>query len=80
MIRSELAPDSLPTNEDGKVPEEEIDLIDEIEPFAAGTTEEIRLDLEAGSYVLICNIVEFPPNEEPESLYLQGMYTSFTVE
>jgi uncharacterized cupredoxin-like copper-binding protein len=80
VIRSDLAPDALPTDEDGKVPEEEIDLIDEIEPFAAGTTEEMTLDLEAGSYVLICNIVELLPGEEPESHYLQGMHTAFTVE
>jgi len=80
VIRTDLAPDALPTDDDGKVPEEEIDLIDEIEPFAAGTTEEITLNLDAGSYVLICNIVELVPGEEPESHYVQGMRTSFTVE
>jgi uncharacterized cupredoxin-like copper-binding protein len=80
VIRTDLAPDALPTGDDGKVPEEEIDIIDEIEPFAAGTTEEITLNLEAGSYVLICNIVETVPGEEPESHYVNGMRTGFTVE
>lgn len=79
IIRSDLAPAQLPTDDDGKVPEDDIDLIDEIEPFAAGSTEEITVDLDAGSYVLICNIVEFE-EEEPESHYLNGMYTGFTVE
>ena len=80
VIRSDLAADALPTDEDGKVPEDQIDLIDEIEPFGAGTTEEITLNLEAGNYVLICNIVELIPDEEPESHYLEGMRTSFSVE
>jgi len=80
VIRTDLAADALPTDDDGKVPEEEIDLIDEVEPFAPGTTEEITLNLDAGSYVLICNIVELVPGEEPESHYRQGMRTSFTVE
>jgi uncharacterized cupredoxin-like copper-binding protein len=80
VIRSDLAADALPTDDDGKVPEDEIDLLEEIEPFAAGTTEELTLNLEAGSYVLICNIVELVPGEEPESHYGEGMRTSFTVE
>ena len=80
VIRSDLAPDALPVDDEGRVPEDEVDIIDEIEPFAAGTTEEMTVDLEAGSYVLICNIVELPPGEEPESHYLNGMFTGFTVE
>jgi uncharacterized cupredoxin-like copper-binding protein len=80
VIRSDLAPDALPVDDEGRVPEDEVDIIDEIEPFAADSTEEITLDLEAGSYVLICNIVELPPGEEPESHYENGMFTAFTVE
>ena len=80
IIRSDAAPDALPVDEDGKVPEEEVDLVDEIEPFGAGTTEELTVNLDAGSYVLICNIVEFPPDEEPESHYINGMRVAFTVE
>jgi uncharacterized cupredoxin-like copper-binding protein len=80
VIRSDLAPDALPVDADGKVPEDEIELVDEIEPFGADTTEDLTLDLQPGNYVLICNIVEFPPDEEPESHYLNGMRAAFTVE
>lgn len=79
IIQSDLEPGALPTDEDGSVPEDEVDLIDEIEPFAVGETEEITVDLEAGSYVLICNIVE-EEEGETESHYQLGMRTAFTVE
>jgi len=79
IIKSDLEPDALPTAEDGSVPEDEVDLIDEIEPFAVGDTEEITVDLEPGSYVLICNIVE-EEDGETEAHYQLGMRTAFTVE
>jgi len=37
------------------------------------------VDLKAGGYILICNIVEKVPGEPVESHYLQGMRTSFVV-
>jgi uncharacterized cupredoxin-like copper-binding protein len=80
VIRSDLAPDALPVDEDGKVIEDEVDAVDEIEAFGAGTTEDLTVNLEPGSYVLICNITEFLPGEEPESHYQNGMRTAFTVE
>lgn len=79
VIKTDAAPDALPV-EEGKVAEDEVDIIDEIEPFGAGTTEELTLNLEAGKYLLICNIVELLPGEEPESHYQNGMVTAFTVE
>jgi uncharacterized cupredoxin-like copper-binding protein len=79
VIKSDLAPDALPV-EDGKVPEDEVDFIDEIEPFAVGSTGSITLDLEAGSYVLICNIVEVEADGKIESHYEEGMRAAFTVE
>jgi hypothetical protein len=38
------------------------------------------VDLESGSYVLICNIVEKEEGGEVESHYQNGMRTEFTVE
>ena len=81
VIKSDLAPDALPET-DGKVPEEDVDLIGEIEPFSPGSKASTVLELEPGNYVLICNIVNeegHGEHDEP-SHYLQGMYTTFTVE
>jgi hypothetical protein len=78
IIRSDLIPDALPVVS-GKVDEERVAIIDEIEPFAAGTTERKTFDLEAGKHVLICNIVEQVPGEPVESHYQNGMRTAFIV-
>jgi hypothetical protein len=82
VIKTDLVPDALPTAEDGSVDEtgEGIDeVIGEIEDIAVGSTETLKTDLEAGSYVLICNIVE---EEGGDTLvhYALGMRTGFTVE
>ncbi len=70
VVRSDLAEGALPVA-DGRVVESEIDIAGEVEEFAAGTTESATFTLEAGSYVLICNI---------PAHYTQGMHTAFTVE
>jgi uncharacterized cupredoxin-like copper-binding protein len=81
VIKTDLAPDALPTAEDGSVDEtgEGIEVIGEIEDLATGSTETLNVDLDAGSYVLICNIVE---EEGGDTLvhYALGMRTGFTVE
>ena len=79
VIKSDLAPDALPV-EDGKVPEDQVDFIDEIEPFAVDSTGSITLDLEAGSYILICNVAEVEADGEVESHYQEGMHAAFTVQ
>ncbi len=78
VIKTDLAADALPTV-DGRVPEDEVDLLAEIEPFAVGATGSLTLDLEAGSYVLICNIAE-EEEGELESHYELGMRAPLTVE
>ena len=64
---------------DGRVPEDEVDIAGEIEPYLPGTTASIELDLEPGRYVLICTIAEVEEGEL-ESHYLLGMRAAFTVE
>lgn len=78
VIRTDLAPDALPVVE-GKVDEEQVDVIGEIEEFAPGQTESATFDLEPGNYVLICNITEVGENGEIESHYQLGMRTAFEV-
>lgn len=78
VIRTDLEAEALPVVE-GRVPEEDIDLVDEIEPFAPGSRASITLDLEPGSYVFICNIAEMEDGAL-ESHYQEGMRAAFTVE
>jgi len=79
VIRTDLAPDALPTNADGSVDEggEGVEAINEIEEFPVGETQSMTLNLEAGSYVLICNIYDA---DEQEAHYQEGMRLAFTVE
>jgi hypothetical protein len=78
IIRTDLSPTSLPVV-DGKVDEERVEIVDEIEPFAAGSTESKTVELSAGRYVLICNIVERVPGQPVESHYEKGMRAAFLV-
>lgn len=78
IIKTDLPASSLPTIE-GKVDETKVNLIDEIEPFAAGASESVKVKLSPGKYVFICNIVERVPGQPVESHYLQGMATAFVV-
>lgn len=72
VIDTDLAPDELPQSE-GEVDEEaeDLEVVDEIDTVSPGGTEVLSAELEAGEYVLICNIVGH---------YDSGMHTSLTVE
>ncbi len=69
-IKTDLAADALPTA-NAQVDEAQLDVVASIPDFAAGETQEVSADLEAGSYVLICNV----PGH-----YDLGMRAAFTVE
>ena len=72
VIATDLAADSLPVIEDEFIVDEEaVDVLATTADLDAGGTEEVSLDLAAGSYVLICNI---------PSHYESGMFTAFTVQ
>lgn len=81
VFATDLAPDKLPTAPDGSVDEtgEGVELIDEIEDIAVDATPTLTVTLDAGSYVLICNIVE---EEGADTIvhYQQGMRVGFTAE
>jgi uncharacterized cupredoxin-like copper-binding protein len=72
VFQTDLAPEDLPLADDGTVDEEGEGLtsVDEIEDIAPGDTPTLEVSLDAGSYVLICNI----PGH-----YGQGMHAGFTV-
>jgi uncharacterized cupredoxin-like copper-binding protein len=79
VFLTDLAPDALPTNEDGSVDEEGegLELQGEIEDIAVDDTQSLTVDLTAGNYVLICNIYDA---DEQEAHYQEGMRVAFTVE
>jgi uncharacterized cupredoxin-like copper-binding protein len=79
ILKTDLEPDALPTADDGSVDEagEGIEVIDEIEDIPVGETQSLTVDLEAGGYVLICNIYD---ETENEAHYAEGMLAAFTVE
>jgi uncharacterized cupredoxin-like copper-binding protein len=72
VVKTDLAPDKLPTDENGDVDEEGdgITAVDEIEDIAKGDSPKLEVDLEAGDYVVFCNL----PGH-----YRQGMHATFTA-
>lgn len=70
IIKTDLAADELPTDSTGAVIEDEVEAIDEVEDVAPGSSVSLSVNLEAGSYVLVCNL----PGH-----YAAGMSAAFTV-
>jgi uncharacterized cupredoxin-like copper-binding protein len=79
VIKTDLAPTELPVDDMGVVDEKGagIEPVDEIEDIPVGDTPSLTVDLEAGNYVLICNIYS---EDEQEAHYSEGMRIGFTVE
>ncbi len=75
------SPEELPLDEDEAVDEEALPeggFIGEIEGFPAGDLCNGVFDLDPGSYVLFCNIVE-EEDGEVENHFQLGMHTTFSV-
>jgi uncharacterized cupredoxin-like copper-binding protein len=77
VIKTELDPASLPVKADGSADESAVDVIGEIEEddLLAGASSSLTVDLEAGTYALICNVVE----DSGVSHYAEDMRTGFEV-
>jgi uncharacterized cupredoxin-like copper-binding protein len=82
VIRTDRAPNALPTEENGSYQEDGpgTQLLDEIEEVSPGETKELSLDLTKGNYVLICNMVHIEDDGTVEVHYALGMHTAFRVE
>jgi uncharacterized cupredoxin-like copper-binding protein len=76
IIRTDDAPDALPTKKDGTANEDAKGLtgIDEVEDIAPGTSGSLTVTLTPGSYVMICNILD-----SGNAHYSLGMHAGFTV-
>jgi hypothetical protein len=73
VFKSDLAADKLPVDDEGLVDEagEGVELIGEVEDMEPNSTHDLSEDLDAGKYVIICNI----PGH-----YKLGMATEFAAE
>jgi uncharacterized cupredoxin-like copper-binding protein len=69
VVKTDMKADSLPVV-DHKIDESALTPVDEIEDIAAGASPTLDVDLDAGHYVLLCNI---------ETHYEQGMHADFDV-
>jgi len=80
IVRTDIPAAELPTREDGAFDEEAegVEVIAEIEEFDPGLTESLTVDLPAGHYALLCNLVE-EEEGELESHYQMGMWIDFEV-
>ena len=79
VLKTDLAPGELPVDENGVVGEEGegIEVIDEIEDIPVGDSQDLTVSLDAGNYVLLCNIWS---EDEQEAHYQMGMRVGFTVD
>ena len=73
VVKTDKAADQLPTSSAGTEVEEDgagLTVVDEAEDIAAGASTDLNITLEAGHYVLLCNV----PGH-----YALGMHVDFTV-
>jgi uncharacterized cupredoxin-like copper-binding protein len=72
VVRTTLAPEALPLDEDGLVDEQGagLEFVDEVEDLEAGKSASLTVDLTAGSYLLLCNLPEH---------YAKGMVAPFAA-
>ncbi|HSL77318.1 MAG TPA: hypothetical protein VK867_10245, partial [Candidatus Limnocylindrales bacterium] len=70
IVKTDMKADALPVV-DHKIDESALTPVDEIEDIEAGSSPTLDVDLDAGHYVLLCNI---------ETHYEQGMHADFDVQ
>jgi uncharacterized cupredoxin-like copper-binding protein len=69
VLATDTAPDALPVDS-GVAQTQASEIVDEVENIAPGTSAALSVDLDPGSYVIICNVVDH---------YEAGMHVGFTV-
>lgn len=80
IIKTDFAPDELPTNDDGSVDEgaSGLDVKGTVRDIEPGDDNSGVYTLDPGKYALICNRVSDVDGQETAH-YAQGMYTAFTI-
>ncbi len=81
IIRTDLAPDELPTKSDGSVDlaASGVSVVGSIKEIGPGHDSSGTFTLKAGRYVLICNLVD-KRGGQTTSHYQQGMRAAFTAD
>jgi uncharacterized cupredoxin-like copper-binding protein len=82
VVVNAASADELPVDENGAFDEEsfgEDNVLGEVEDVESGEQQQLALDLEPGTYVLLCNVTE-EEDGEIESHFAEGMHTAFDVE
>ena len=69
IFSGDVDPSTLPV-ENNVASTEGLELVDEIEDIAPGSSADLTVDLDAGTYVIMCNL----PGH-----FAQGMYSTFEV-
>ena len=82
VIKTELAPGALPANADhsANLQGAGVQVAGSVPKFAKQEKRSLTLDLQPGSYVLICNVVQQNSNGTTTSHYAEGMRAAFTVQ
>lgn len=72
VVKTDIPEGQIPIGPDDHFDEEGpgVEAIDELAEFAVGSTQTLKVDLEPGTYQLVCNLPEH---------YGNGMYREFTV-
>ena len=72
VVKTGLAPGSLPVDSATfAVDEKQVEVVGKLTEFDPGTTQKLTVTLQAGSYVLFCNV---------PTHYQSGMHAAFTVK
>jgi len=76
VVKTDFDAGDLPTENDGSVDEgaDGIDVIGETDEIDSGDSDSRVFNLDAGKYVLLCNLVD-----DDHSHFQQGMWTAFEV-
>ncbi len=76
IIKTDIAPDELPTNDDGSINEDapDLDVQHRIEDIGDGDRTGRTYEMDPGKYVFACNIVK-----DGTAHYKQGLWTAFTI-
>lgn len=70
IVKTDLTPSQFPLDSEGDVPEDQVDIVTEQEAIQPGDNATLVANLDAGHYVLMCNL----PGH-----FSQGMHAEFTV-
>ena len=81
LLKTDIAPGDLPTDSTGKADEEAdgVTNMGEITDLAVGADGTLTVDLTAGNYILVCNIVD-TNSGQTQAHYMLGMRMAFTVQ